>query len=211
MASSSSSSSSSSTAPKWTYDVFLSFKEDDTRKNFVDHLYTALDDRLIDTFKDVLNIEQGQSISTEILKAIEQSRFAVVVFSRNYADSSWCLDALVKIVDCKNSIGQTIVPVFYDADPSEVRKQRGCFEKFFAKHEINNKEKVEKWRKALEDAASVSGCDVTANGLLCCIIKSYTLSQTKMSINNIKHTTQANNPWRNLDLRGQENTNNIIT
>ncbi|KAM7511481.1 hypothetical protein LguiB_010356 [Lonicera macranthoides] len=159
-------SSSSSTAPKWTYDVFLSFRGEDTRKNFVDHLYTALEDRSIYTFKDDQNLKRGKSISPELLKSIEESRFAIVVFSRNYADSSWCLDELVKIVDCKNSMGQIIVPVFYDVDPSEVRKQTGCFEENFAKHEINNKEKVGKWRKALAEAASISGWDIpnTANG-----------------------------------------------
>lgn len=168
MASSSSSASSSTTTttttpPKWTYDVFLNFRGEDTRKNFVDHLYTALEDRSIYTFKDDQNLNRGKSISAELLKSIEESRFAVVVFSRNYADSSWCLDELVKIVDCKNSM---IVPVFYDVSPSEVRKQTGCFEENFAKHEINNKEKVGKWRKALAEAASISGWDIpnTASG-----------------------------------------------
>ena len=36
------SSSSSSSGHRWNYDVFLSFRGEDTRKNFTDHLYTAL-------------------------------------------------------------------------------------------------------------------------------------------------------------------------
>ncbi|KAK2966272.1 hypothetical protein RJ640_002793 [Escallonia rubra] len=86
--------SSSSTPPRWMYDVFLSFRGEDTRKNFVDHLYEALVARNIHTFKDDENLERGSSISPELLKAIEGSRFAIVIFSQNYASSSWCLDEL---------------------------------------------------------------------------------------------------------------------
>ncbi|KAM7508177.1 hypothetical protein LguiA_018630 [Lonicera macranthoides] len=167
MASSSSYSSNNNSA-KWTYDVFLSFRGEDTRKNFVDHLYTALGDRGIYTFKDDNNLKRGQSISPELIKAIEESRFAVVVFSKNFADSSWCLDELAKIVECKHSIDQTLVPVFYDVDPSEVKKQTGCYEKAFAIHEINGKEedRIQTWRNALAEAARTSGWHLpqTANG-----------------------------------------------
>ncbi|PWA73443.1 toll/interleukin-1 receptor (TIR) domain-containing protein [Artemisia annua] len=42
----------SSSSRSWKYDVFLSFRGEDTRKNFVDHFYTALGQRLIRTYKD---------------------------------------------------------------------------------------------------------------------------------------------------------------
>ncbi|XP_068308670.1 disease resistance protein RPV1-like [Pyrus communis] len=76
------------------YDVFLSFRGQDNRKNFTDHLYAAFDLKGIVTFRDDLKLGRGKSISPELLKAIEESRFAVVVFSRNYASSTWCLDEL---------------------------------------------------------------------------------------------------------------------
>ncbi|XP_071699183.1 TMV resistance protein N-like [Rutidosis leptorrhynchoides] len=44
--------SSSSSAGSWKYDVFISFRGEDTRKNYVDHLYKALSDKLISTYKD---------------------------------------------------------------------------------------------------------------------------------------------------------------
>ncbi|KAK2966271.1 hypothetical protein RJ640_002792 [Escallonia rubra] len=156
--------SSSSTPPRWVYDVFLSFRGEDTRKNFVDHLYEALVARNIHTFKDDENLERGSSISPELLKAIEGSRFAIVIFSQNYASSSWCLDELVKIIECKNLGGlTTVLPVFYHVDPSDVRKQTGSFAKAL---EYHDRSKVSSWRQALTEAANTSGWDVKtlANG-----------------------------------------------
>ena len=153
--------SSFSSLPKWKYDVFLSFRGEDTRNNFTDHLYAALDQKGIKTFRDDEGLERGKPISPELLNAIEKSKFAIIVLSRNYASSSWCLDELVKIVECKEKAGLTVLPVFYGVDPSDVRKQKGSFAKAFAKHEelIKNKEKLKSWRDALTQVADLSGWD----------------------------------------------------
>ncbi|KAK8714401.1 hypothetical protein V6N13_149593 [Hibiscus sabdariffa] len=83
-----------------TYHVFLSFRGEDTRKNFTDHLYTALVRASIHTFSDDEEIEKGKNIEDEIKKGIlHKSRVSVIVFSENYASSKWCLDELVKIVE----------------------------------------------------------------------------------------------------------------
>ena len=153
--------SSSSSLPKWEYGVFLSFRGEDTRNNFTDHLYTALDQKGIRTFRDDERLERGKSISLELLNAIEKSKFAIIVLSRNYASSSWCLDELVKIVKCKEETWLTILPVFHGVDPSDVRNQRGSFAEAFAKHEelIKNEEKLQSWRAALTQVANLSGWD----------------------------------------------------
>jgi len=117
-----SSSSSASNSLYWKYDVFLSFRGEDTRRNFTSHLYQGLKNRGIFTFLDDKRLENGDSISEELGKAIEVSQVAVIVFSRNYAMSRWCLNELVKIMECKEEEnGQTVIPVFYDVDPSHVR------------------------------------------------------------------------------------------
>ncbi|XP_052190828.1 disease resistance protein RUN1-like isoform X2 [Diospyros lotus] len=153
----------------WKYDVFLSFRGTDTRNDFVDHLYSALHEKVIFTFKDDQRLERGESISPALLKAIEESRFAVVVFSENYASSKWCLEELVKILECKKTRAFTVLPVYYKVDPSDLRKQRGSVGEAFAKHERDSNEeeerqKVQRWRNALTEAANISGWDSETHG-----------------------------------------------
>ena len=150
-----------SSLPKWEYDAFLSFRGEDTRNNFTDHLYATLDQKGIKTFRDDERLERGKPLSTELLNAIEKSKFAIIVLSRNYASSSWCLDELVRIVECKEETRLTVLPVFYGVDPSDVRKQMGSFAEAFAKHEdlIKNEEKLQLWRAALTQVANLAGWD----------------------------------------------------
>ena len=141
--------------------MFLSFRGEDTRK-FTDHLFAALDRTGIFVFKDDKELERGKAISSELLAAIEESRILIIVFSRNYAFSTWCLDELVKIVECKNTSDhqQMIFPIFYDVEPTMVRKQTASFQEAFLKHEEafrENIEKVQKWRDALTEVANISG------------------------------------------------------
>ncbi|PWA35339.1 toll/interleukin-1 receptor (TIR) domain-containing protein [Artemisia annua] len=168
MASSSSSSHSVpiSSSLSWKYDVFLSFRGEDTRKTFVDHLYSALERHLIQTYKDDITLPRGESVGPALLKAIEESRHAVIIFSKNYPNSSWCLDELVHIMRCRAENGQIVMPIFYDVDPSDVKKQKGEFGKAFAKQETENVTKAESWRKALVDASNISGWEPknVANG-----------------------------------------------
>ncbi|XP_031286850.1 TMV resistance protein N-like [Pistacia vera] len=153
------SSSTSSSCP-WKYDVFLSFRGEDTRKSFINHLYNAFKQKGLHVFRDDKELERGKPISPELLHAIEESRSAVVVLSKNYASSTWCLDELVQIVHCKNI---KFFPVFYNVDPSMVRKQTGEYGEAFVKHEETFREdigKVQTWRDALTKVADHSGLDL---------------------------------------------------
>ncbi|QHO39698.1 TMV resistance protein N [Arachis hypogaea] len=141
-----------------TYHVFLSFRGEDTRTGFTSHLYAALRRKGITTYKDDNNLRKGDIISDELLKAIEESMFAVIVFSPDYASSSWCLDELQKIMECNNKLGLQIEIVFYGVKPCDVRHQIGTFQEAFKKHEQrHDTEKVQRWRDALKQVAAYSG------------------------------------------------------
>ncbi|KAB2595101.1 TMV resistance protein N-like [Pyrus ussuriensis x Pyrus communis] len=144
-----------------SYHAFLSFRGEDTRKGFSDHLYRALELAGIHTFRDDDEIERGANITAELHKAINESKVSIIVFSKNYATSRWCLDELARIMERRRSDdGHFVMPVFYDVDPSHVRKQTGSFREAFCRHEKRFKEdmdKVEEWRRALRDVADLAG------------------------------------------------------
>ncbi|XP_030490490.2 disease resistance protein RPV1 [Cannabis sativa] len=145
------------------YDVFLSFRGEDTRKNFMGHLRVSLFAKGIKSFIDDDQIERGRYISTQLLQAIEDSKCSIVIFSPNYASSTWCLDELVKIIDCMKTRGQIVIPIFYNIDPSDIRKQTGRFGESFAVHEQNLKDEMERingWRTALKEVTALAGLDI---------------------------------------------------
>lgn len=154
--------SSPSRGMAWKYDVFVSFRGE-TRNNFTDHLFAALCREGIHAFRDDTKLKKGEDISSELLQAIEGSQILIVVFSKNYASSTWCLQELAKIADCIEVPGLSVLPIFYDVNPSEVRKQSGNYEQAFVEHEErfkDNLEKVQRWRGALTQVANLSGWDV---------------------------------------------------
>nr|XP_011464202.1 PREDICTED: toll/interleukin-1 receptor-like protein [Fragaria vesca subsp. vesca] len=136
----------------YTRDLFLSFRGEDTRYNFTDHLHKYLVLNRINTFKDY-ELTRGEEISEALLRAIEGSKLSLIVFSENYASSRWCLDELVHILDCKRSKNQMVRPIFYKVDPSDVRHQRGKFGEALVRYEHRfkdhmDKDKVLRWRSA---------------------------------------------------------------
>ncbi|XP_034680095.1 disease resistance protein RPV1-like [Vitis riparia] len=153
--------SSSSSSSQKSYDVFLSFRGDDTRNNFTAHLLQALRTKGINTFFDEDKLEKGRVISPALITAIENSMFSIIVLSENYASSRWCLEEMVKILECNRSKEERVLPIFYNVDPSDVRNHRGKFEEALAKHEKNleNRERVKIWKDALTEVANLSGWD----------------------------------------------------
>ncbi|XP_062014519.1 TMV resistance protein N-like [Rosa rugosa] len=152
-------SSRSDIIPRERYDVFLSFRGEDTRNTFTSHLYEALRQKKIQTYIDY-KLERGDEIAPALLEAISESKLSVIIFSKNYASSTWCLDELVHILECRDK--QSVIPIFYGVDPSDVRKQLGSYADAFVEHEKRFKDpmdKVLRWRKALKTAANISGFD----------------------------------------------------
>ncbi|XP_028805607.1 TMV resistance protein N-like [Neltuma alba] len=150
---------------KWKYDVFPSFHGEDTRLSFVSFLRGSLHERGIRVFMDDEHIRTGEEITPALIKAIRESRIAIIVFSENYANSTFCLQELVEILECFKEEGRLIYPVFYYVDPSELRRPRASYAEALARLEKrfkDNKQQVENWRLALSQAANLKGCHLKA-------------------------------------------------
>ncbi|XP_019442287.1 PREDICTED: TMV resistance protein N-like [Lupinus angustifolius] len=140
------------------YDVFISFRGEDTRDNFTSHLHAALLRHEIETYIDY-KLEKEDEVWLSLVEAIHDSSVFLVIFSENYASSTWCLNELVEIMECKKK-GGYVIPIFYRIEPSHIRKQSGSYEKSFHKHEMDfkhNNETMQKWKDNLIEAANTSG------------------------------------------------------
>ncbi|CAI9269615.1 unnamed protein product [Lactuca saligna] len=167
-------SSCSSTHNCHRHDVFLSFRGVDTRHGFTNHLYNALMHANITTFLDDEDIKTGEDLKPELESGIRGSRASVIVLSKNYATSTWCLDELVLILEQRMKSNHVVIPIFYHVKPSHVRKQQSSFGDAMAKHrqkmeaETNSNkrsqwaQKIELWNKALTGVVDLKGKD--ANG-----------------------------------------------
>ncbi|CAI9269535.1 unnamed protein product [Lactuca saligna] len=158
------------------YDVFLSFRGLDTRHSFTNHLYKALIDANIITFLDDEEIETGEALKPELESAIKASRASIIILSKNYATSTWCLDELVLILEQRMISDHIVIPIFYHVEPNHVREQQSSFGDALFKHNQTMDEemdenkrrqwaqKIDRWNKALTEVANLKGNDV--NGRL---------------------------------------------
>ncbi|XP_054819931.1 TMV resistance protein N-like [Prosopis cineraria] len=112
------------------------------------------------TFRDDEGLERGKVIKSDLFQAIEESLYAIVVLSPNYASSTWCLDELLKILHSKKVLGLQVFPIFYGIDPSDIRHRKGMFGKAFKELQekfIQDTMKVQEWKDALEEIVNLSG------------------------------------------------------
>ncbi|XP_056165105.1 TMV resistance protein N-like isoform X1 [Syzygium oleosum] len=157
-------------AGSYQYDVFLSFRGSDTRKEFSDHLYHNLVNEgvvPIGVFKDEDSLPIGEEFGSQILDAITRSKISIPIISENYASSKWCLRELICMMDCKKRTSQIVLPIFYKVAPSDVRHLKGNFGKAFhlAKKRFDGKD-VEEGQRALRAVSDLSGweSEEIANG-----------------------------------------------
>ncbi|XP_054783683.1 uncharacterized protein LOC129290755 [Prosopis cineraria] len=171
------------------YDVFISFRGEDTRTNLASYIYAALCGAGVKAYGDyrieereevrpshervieasTMLIWEGEKLQPSHEQAVENSALFLVIFSKNYASSTSCLNELTKILESKDPL---VLPVFYKVEPTHVQNQTGSYQVAFTKHERKYEaHKVQKWRAALTQAASFPGWNCAANRSLADLIQ----------------------------------------
>ena len=97
--------------------MYLSFCHEDSR-SFVLGIYIALNSVLKIFWEDQWfesEDRRSKQPSNSTLDVIEDCEIVVIVFSKNYFNSRWCLQELEKITHCchRTTDGFVVVPVFY--------------------------------------------------------------------------------------------------
>ncbi|KAK3430918.1 hypothetical protein EUGRSUZ_E02604 [Eucalyptus grandis] len=130
-----------------------------------------------------------------LMKAIEESRIAIIVFSKDYASSKWCLKEVAKIMECKEQNNLTVLPVFYKVEPREVRDGKESYERALTEHESKfgkDSEEVKIWKKVLSEARSLSGWhlnDENESELIQRIVKEISTRLNRTPLHVAKHPT----------------------
>ncbi|KAI4354059.1 hypothetical protein L6164_002959 [Bauhinia variegata] len=135
---------------------------------FFYHLLCSLQSAGLAVYRDEQGIREGllwaNRLSSSLLKDIERSRVCIVIFSSAFASSRYCLEEVEKIMEFHITIGQIVLPVFYNVERREVCRQKGTFGQAFVQllMEISaTKEKELSWRRALTIAAKLKGWHLT--------------------------------------------------
>ncbi|KAK3430278.1 hypothetical protein EUGRSUZ_E01810 [Eucalyptus grandis] len=146
----------------YDYEVFLSFRGPDTCNDITDYLHTSMIDAGIRAYIDDEELRIGEEISGQLLQAIEQSKISIPIFSKGYADSTWCLRELVKMVESKNTRRHKIMPIFYNVAPSEVKYQTDHYGNAIVSHANKKRfddETIDNWKAALNEVGALQGWD----------------------------------------------------
>lgn len=147
--------SSSSQVRSESWQVFINFRGQELRTSFISHLEEALEQAEINYFIDSKET-RGQDL-TVLFTKIEQSQIALPIFSIRYAESSWCLDELVKIMEQVGKEKLKIIPIFFNVTPDEVQEQKGKFGLTLYGEGKSQRPNIRNWEKALKSVASKMG------------------------------------------------------
>jgi hypothetical protein len=175
MAAPSSTAASTSADPNSTsnssYEVFLNHRGPDVKKTFASYLYHRLVSCGLKVFLDQEELQQGDYLTPQIKGAIQTASVHVAIFSERYAESTWCLNELLMMLESK----ATVIPVFYRVKPSALRwtqDKDGLYARALRTLEEKRKDDqvtprhdpatVEHWREALSTVAEISGFELEA-------------------------------------------------
>lgn len=136
--------------------VFLNFRGAELRQSFVAHLEMALIKSGVNVRNDGRMMIRGVE---NLFQQIEESTIALVIFSKSYTESRWCLDELVKIKELVEEGKLIAIPIFYEVSPSHVKELDGDFglNLWNLGNRTSDFDRLKKWKEALDFISSKMG------------------------------------------------------
>ncbi|KAL1222980.1 Disease resistance-like protein CSA1 [Cardamine amara subsp. amara] len=178
--------------------VFVSYHGAELRKTFVKHLVSTLTDAGVNVFTDK---DKGNEIKqlTHLYQRIEESKIALVIFSKRYVESNFCLNELVMMDELAKEGKLLVIPVFYNVRSSHVRNLNGEFGRRFKEMKERYKDelvKVMKWETSVKSIAKTIGIQSEVYGedapLVEATVETVQMALTTISEGNSKYLGSAN-------------------
>jgi len=140
------------------YHVFINHTGSEVKRTLASLIYHRLTfAHGLHVFLDKEEIHAGDTFPPVIQAAIQSASVHTCIFSKEYAESSWCLEELYQILRSHHDRHTKIIPVFYDVEPSDLRDiERGPYAKAFEEHRRLSKD-IDKWKTALSETSLISG------------------------------------------------------
>ncbi|CAH8374517.1 unnamed protein product [Eruca vesicaria subsp. sativa] len=180
------------------HQVFFNYRGEELRYSFVSHLIDAFERHGIDFFVD--KYEQRGKDLKNLFARIEESKIALAIFSTRYAESSWCMDELVKMKKLADQRKLQIIPIFYKVSARDVRKQTGEFgENFWTLAKASSGDQIKKWKEALESVSDKMGLSLKDKSSEADFVKEI-VKEVKRVIGAIKLEEEEEN---NLEEKGE--------
>ncbi|KAH9303671.1 hypothetical protein KI387_008075 [Taxus chinensis] len=144
-----------------SFHVFINHRGPDVKKTLASLIHRELNKFGLRVFLDKQELQTGYLLTPAITKAITSASVHIAIFSPKYAESAWCLNELLCMLDC---LGAKIIPIFYDIRPSDLRYiNKGPYAEAFRNHRNSGRvdiSVVEKWVNALIDVSTISGVEI---------------------------------------------------
>eukprot|EP01018_Ginkgo_biloba_P026251 Gb_03925 [translate_table: standard] len=139
------------------YHVFVNHRGPDSKNTLASLLFHHSPEGLR-VFVDAYSLQPGDPLQESILHAIRTASVHVVIFSKKYVESKWCLMELLEI----RKTGAPIIPVFYDVQPSDLRNlTHGVYAQAFKekqdKYGHDHPDLVQDWKDTLRQVSYLQG------------------------------------------------------
>ncbi len=125
---------------QFRYDAFISYRHADLDKAVAKKLQKLLETykapksvvsenfKHLKVFRDESELHTSSNLSDEIRKALEDSKFLIVICSEAAKESKWCMEEIKYFKSLHNCSNSNIIPLVVSGEPTEVFPDELCNE-----------------------------------------------------------------------------------